>query len=156
MGGRGRFFDHGDLKLVILALVAEKPSHGYEIIKAIEERVAGAYTPSPGVVYPTLTMLEELGHVTVETIAGNRKQYQITEEGRGFLAANAAEVKVIFARMAEAGEHIHGGRNPQLVRAMENLRLALRLRFASGSLSAEQVATITAALDEAAGKIERS
>ncbi len=154
--GRGRFFDHGDLKLLILALVAEKPSHGYEIIKAIEERVAGAYSPSPGVVYPTLTMLEELGLVTVETIAGNRKQHQITEEGRAYLAANETEVKVIFARMAEAGEQGRGGRSPQLIRAMENLRLALRLRFASGTPDADQIATITAALDEAAGKIERS
>jgi hypothetical protein len=64
-GGLGRFFAHGDLRLVILHLIAEKPRHGYEIIKAIEEQVAGAYSPSPGVIYPTLTLLEELGYVTV-------------------------------------------------------------------------------------------
>ena len=158
-GGRGggRFFDHGDLKLVILALVAEKPSHGYEIIKAIEEKVAGAYSPSPGVVYPTLTMLEELGYVTVETVAGNRKQHQITEAGREFLAANDADVKMILARMAEAGDQGRdGGRSPQLIRAMGNLNLALRLRLVSGRLDAEQIATITAILDDAAGKIERT
>ena len=155
-GGRGRFFDHGDLKLLILALVAERPRHGYEIIKAIEEKVAGAYSPSPGVVYPTLTMLEELGYVTVEAAAGNRKLHQITEAGQAFLASNDAEVKVIFARMAQAGEEGRDGRSPQLIRAMENLKLALRLRLVNGTLSADQIATISAALDEAAGKIERS
>ncbi len=153
--GRGRFFDHGDLKLLILALVAEKPSHGYEIIKAIEEKVAGAYSPSPGVVYPTLTMLEDLGYVTVETLAGNRKQHQITAAGEEFLKVNADNVKLIFARMAEASEQ-GSGRSPQLIRAMENLKLALRLRLVSGQLSPDQIATISAALDEAAGKIERS
>src|SRR3982751_4377356 len=65
--GLARFFAQGDLRLVILHLIAEKPRHGYELIKAIEERVAGAYSPSPGVVYPTLTLLEELGYVTVST-----------------------------------------------------------------------------------------
>src|SRR5271163_2248802 len=66
-GGRGpeRPFEHGELRLVILALIAERPRHGYEIIKEIEDRFGGGYTPSPGVVYPTLTMLEELGHATV-------------------------------------------------------------------------------------------
>src|SRR5262245_41920153 len=66
----GRFFAHGDLRLVILDLIAEKPRHGYEIIKAIEEQVAGAYSPSPGVIYPTLTLLEELGYVTVAEAEG--------------------------------------------------------------------------------------
>src|ERR687883_295107 len=70
--GLGRFFAHGDLRLVILHLIAEKPRHGYEIIKAIEERVAGAYSPSPGVIYPGLTLLEELGYVTVSTEGGKK------------------------------------------------------------------------------------
>ncbi|MDR3374794.1 MAG: PadR family transcriptional regulator [Ancalomicrobiaceae bacterium] len=154
-GGGGRFFDHGDLKLVILALIAEKPRHGYEIIKAIEEKVDGAYSPSPGVIYPTLTMLEELGHVTVETVAGNRKEYRLTEAGQTFLDENAAEVRVIMARMTEAGER--GGRHrPQVIRAVGNLHTALHLRLASGTLSVETVAKIAAALDEAAAKIEKS
>jgi len=60
-----RVFDQGDLRFVILKLISQAPSHGYEIIKAIEEKVGGAYSPSPGVIYPTLTLLEELGYVTV-------------------------------------------------------------------------------------------
>ena len=87
--GLGRFFAHGDLRLVILNLIAEKPRHGYEIIKAIEEQVAGAYSPSPGVIYPALTLLEELGYVTVSTAPeGGKKLHEITPQGRAFLEAN--------------------------------------------------------------------
>ena len=154
--GRGRFFDHGDLKLVILALVAEGPRHGYDIIKEIEERSSGAYSPSPGVVYPTLSMLEDLGYVTVEAAAGNRKLSQITDAGREFLKSHEDDVKVFFARMEAVKEGNPGERNPQLVRAMENLKLALRLKFSSGSLTQEQASAIAAALDEAVGKIERA
>jgi hypothetical protein len=74
--GLGRFFAHGDLRLVILQLIAEKPRYGYEVIKAIEEQAAGAYSPSPGVVYPTLTLLEELGYVTVSSGEAGRKQHE--------------------------------------------------------------------------------
>ena len=81
-GGRmGRFFDHGDLRFVVLKLIAEKPRYGYEVIKEIEERLGGAYSPSPGVVYPTLTLLEELGYATVSSAEGNKKLYAITPEG---------------------------------------------------------------------------
>ena len=154
--GRGRFFDHGDLKLVILALVAEGPRHGYDIIKEIEERSSGAYSPSPGVVYPTLSMLEDQGYVTVEAAAGNRKLSQITDAGREFLKSHEDDVKVFFARMEAVKEGNNGGRNPQLVRAMENLKLALRLKFTSGSITPEQASVIAAALDEAVAKIERA
>src|SRR5450755_317447 len=99
-----RFFAHGDLRLVILRLIAEKPRHGYEIIKEIEERVAGAYSPSPGVIYPTLTLLEELGYVAVTPGEGARKLHAITEEGRAFLAANHQTVDALFARMEEANQ----------------------------------------------------
>src|ERR1700722_3634744 len=100
-GGRGgpmRFFGAGDLRYVILQQIAEKPSHGYEIIKSIQERLGGMYAPSPGVVYPMLTMLEEMGHATVVS-DGARKLYTITEEGSKSLAENKAAVEAIFARM---------------------------------------------------------
>ena len=93
-----RFFGAGDLRYVILQLIAEKPSHGYEIIKSIHERLGGIYAPSPGVVYPMLTMLEEMGHATVVT-EGARKLYTITEEGSKALAENKALVDALFARM---------------------------------------------------------
>ena len=93
-----RFFGAGDLRYVILQLISEKPSHGYEIIKSIQERLGGMYAPSPGVVYPMLTMLEEMGYATVVT-EGARKLYTITEEGSKALAENKAQVDALFARM---------------------------------------------------------
>jgi DNA-binding PadR family transcriptional regulator len=151
-----RFFAHGDLRLVILRLIAEKPRHGYEIIKEIEERVAGAYSPSPGVIYPTLTLLEELGYVAVTPGEGARKLHEITDAGRSFLTANAPAVEALFARMAEASLARGGGPAPQILRAIENLKLALRLRLANGPLSEEQVTAVTAALDAAATSVERT
>jgi len=155
-GRRGRVFDHGDLRLVILQLIAEKPRHGYELIKAIEEKLSGAYTPSPGVVYPTLTMLEELGHTTVANSEGGKKLYTITEEGQTFLAANKAAVDAVFSRIAETSAAHGSGQSPQIIRAIENFKLALRLRLSRGALSEEQVRAIVAAIDHAAGEVERS
>ena len=152
---RGRVFDHGELRYVILALIAERPRHGYELIKEIEDRLSGAYSPSPGVIYPTLTMLEELGYATVAEEAG-KKLYSITGDGQAFLAQNQGEVDAIFARMAATGEAANGGGIPQIMRATHNLKMALRLRLSRGTLTEEQVHAITAALDAAAVTIERS
>jgi DNA-binding PadR family transcriptional regulator len=154
--GLGRFFAHGDLRLVILHLIAEKPRHGYEIIKAIEDQVAGAYSPSPGVIYPALTLLEELGYVTVSTAPeGGRKLHTITEQGRAFLAANRPALDALLARMEQAGRDRGDEPAPQIVRAMENLRLALRLRLSREPLSAEQVDAVAALLDTAATSVEK-
>jgi DNA-binding PadR family transcriptional regulator len=155
-GRRERVFDHGDLRLVILQLIAEKPRHGYEVIKAIEEQLAGSYSPSPGVVYPTLTLLEELGHATVQTHEGGKKLYTITPEGEAFLAANRPAVDAVFARIAETGVARGSGRSPQIIRAVGNFHLALRLRLSRGPLGEDQIAAIAAAIDRAAGEIERS
>ena len=154
-GGLGRFFAHGDLRLVILHLIAEKPRHGYEIIKAIEEQVGGSYSPSPGVIYPTLTLLDELGYVTVSTGDGAKKLHEITAEGRAFLDANRRAVDALLARMAETSRAHGGGPAPQILRAMENLKLALRLRLSRGPLSEEQINAVAATLDTAATSVER-
>lgn len=160
-GGRsagGRLFGHGDLRLVVLQLIAEKPRHGYEIIKAVEERAGGAYSPSPGVIYPTLTFLEELGHARTsgaEESGGAKRLYEATEEGRAFLEANRQTTEALFARMEEAARIHGGGPAPQILRAMENLKLALRLRLSRGPLSEEQVNAIAATLDAAATSVER-
>jgi DNA-binding PadR family transcriptional regulator len=153
-GRRGRFFDQGDLRLVILNLTAEKPSYGYEIIKAIEERLAGLYSPSPGVVYPTLTLLEEMGLVTIDESDG-KKLYAATPAGRRHLEANRATLDAILGRMAEVNAANAGGRPPQIVRAIENLRTALRLKLTRGPLSDEQIRAIAAELDAAVARIEQ-
>jgi len=155
-GGLGRFFAHGDLRLVILHLIAEKPRHGYEVIKAIEDRVGGAYSPSPGVIYPTLTLLEELGYVTVSAEEGNRKLHTITDQGRAFLEANRPTLEALLARMDESSRRQGDGPAPQIVRAMENLKLAMRMRLTRGPLTDEQANAVAAALDAAAQTVERS
>ena len=149
-GDRERLFDSGELRLVILALLAEKPSYGYEIIKAIEERLSGGYAPSPGVVYPTLTLLEEEGYATVSSAEGNKKLYTVTELGAEYLKTNQATVKAIFGRMEQAGKVFGRGRSPQIMRALMNLKFALKIRAGQGNLSPEQTRKITEAIDAAA------
>jgi DNA-binding PadR family transcriptional regulator len=153
--GGGRVFDQGDLRWVILKLVSEKPSHGYELIKAIEERLSGAYSPSPGVVYPTLTLLEDLGYVAVVQTEGAKKAYGITEDGSKALADNLATVEAIFQRIEAVAERTGGGPAPQIIRGMENLRLALRLKLEQGRLDEARISAIAKALDEAAHIIEK-
>src|SRR6218665_900395 len=109
MGGNfriGRMLASGDLRLVALFLIEQQPRHGYDLIKAIEEKSAGFYTPSPGVVYPALTFLEEAGFVTSEA-DGNKKLYTITEEGRAHLADNRDAIESTLAFLAKAGEQMN-------------------------------------------------
>lgn len=151
-GGRlARFLEHGDLRLLVLYLIGEAPRHGYELIKAIEDLTSGAYAPSPGVIYPTLTMLEELGQAEA-TAEGAKKLYAITEAGRAALAENQAAVEAILARLAGATS----GREAALpvLRAMENVKTALRLKLGGRAASAESLRRIADALDELARKIE--
>jgi DNA-binding PadR family transcriptional regulator len=153
-GGReSRVFDSGELKLVILAMIAEKPRHGYELMKDLGERVGGEYTPSPGVIYPTLTLLEEMGYATQTTDANNRKLYALTSEGETFLADNKPQVDAIFARLDERGEASGRPGMGSLFRAMMNLRASVRLR--ARSATPEQLQHIVDAIDAAAKTIER-
>jgi DNA-binding PadR family transcriptional regulator len=101
----GRMLAQGDLRLIALALIAEEPRYGYEIIKLVEEKTADWYSPSPGIVYPTLTYLEEAGYVTASS-EGAKKLYTITEEGRAYLAEHRDLADVVFKRLAAAGERI--------------------------------------------------
>ena len=104
----GRTFEQGDLKFVILQLLDEKPRHGYEIIKELEERSGGRYSPSPGTVYPTLTLLEEMGYATATPEDGGKKVYAITDSGKAYLAENKTTVDDVFARIAQLGASIFG------------------------------------------------
>jgi DNA-binding PadR family transcriptional regulator len=154
-GGRERFLDPGDLQLIILQLLAEKPSYGYELIKSIEERLSGGYAPSPGVVYPTLTLLEEKGLAqVVEPSEGGRKTYTVTDAGRADLAANAGRLREITERLEHTGHAFRRGRSPQLMRAFHNLGEAVRGRMMRGNLTPEQIARIAEAIDTAARTID--
>ena len=153
-GPRERLFDPGDLKLVILKLLSEQPSYGYQLIKTMEQRLAGGYTPSAGVIYPTLTLLEEEGLAAASTSDTNKKVYTPTPEGLAFLEANKARVEEIFTRLEEKGEHFERGRSPELMKAFMNLRGAVMARIARGNLTPEQTTRIAEAIQKAAKTID--
>jgi DNA-binding PadR family transcriptional regulator len=156
-GGRERKrpFDYGELRLLLLAIIIEKPSHGYDLMKTIEERMGGSYSPSPGVIYPTLSWLEDMGYATIDMEQPGRKRYRITPEGEAFLIANKASADELLARAtADRAEGI-GPVPASVIRAMENVKLALRLRL-RGPLDESAVDAISSALDAAAQAIERS
>ncbi|MDI3294594.1 PadR family transcriptional regulator [Janthinobacterium tructae] len=157
-GGRGRgeraerVFGRGDLPLIVLALIEISPRHGYEIIKAIEERCGGAYAPSPGAVYPTLTLLEEQDHVTSSESASGKKLYTITELGRAYLDDNRAQVDGILARLDMFARVQAKNALPERVRqAMHTLKHALLLN--KSSWSEAEAERVSAVLEQAANAI---
>jgi DNA-binding PadR family transcriptional regulator len=149
-------FEHGDLKLIVLNLLRAKPSHGYEIMKAIEDLAGGDYSPSPGVVYPTLTLLEELGYAEMTQEQDGKKQYGITSEGSAHLDSEREALQRILARMASTGSIADARRAPELQRSMENFKMALHFRLGRGPLDVGSVRRIADAIDRAAVDIERS
>jgi DNA-binding PadR family transcriptional regulator len=160
----GRMLAHGDLRLLALALIAEQPRHGYEIIKVLEDKTAGWYSPSPGIVYPTLTYLEEAGYVTSQA-DGAKKLYAITEEGRAHLAENRDFVDAVLERLAAIGERVTRMRRrfgddderhrlPPLVRAaLDNLREIAATRL---DADAEAEAKLVEVLARAAAELKKS
>ncbi|WP_250515905.1 PadR family transcriptional regulator [Caballeronia sp. INDeC2] len=165
---RGRKFSSDDLQLLLLAMLAEAPRHGYELIKALEDRSNGFYTPSPGMVYPALTYLEELGYATVE-LEGNRKRYALSDAGRDYLASNRERVDIMLAKLthfarkmdlvrrAYMGEEVDdaadSGWAPELIAARRALKKALLLRT---DASQDEQRRIAAILARATAEIEQN
>jgi DNA-binding PadR family transcriptional regulator len=163
---RGRKFSSDDLQLLLMSLIEAQPSHGYELIKALETRSNGFYTPSPGMVYPALTYLEELGYVTVQ-LEGNRKRYELSDTGRDYLATNRDRIDLMLAKLSHfarkmdsvrrafAGEEpadiSEGGWLPELTEARRKLKNLLVLR---GNASADEQRRIAVILMRAAREIE--
>lgn len=152
--GRKRMFDGGELRLVLLKLIADQPRHGYDLIREIEELTGGAYAPSPGVVYPTLTLLEDMGQIAARPGEGARKAYEATAEGQTFLAENAEQAAALIARLSEIGERRKGRDASSIRRAMGNLRQVLMGQM-SGEVDEARLQAIVTLLDETAQKIER-
>jgi DNA-binding PadR family transcriptional regulator len=153
-GGRRRVFDGGELKLVLLKLIADKPRHGYDLIRAIEERTGGAYAPSPGIVYPTLSMLNEMGLIDEQLAESARKLFAVTPEGTTHLAEHDAEVVAMLARLDELAAMRERTDAVPIRRAMHNLRSVLMSRLGEG-LDKERMHEAVELIDEAARKIER-
>jgi len=159
---RGRKFEAADLQLVILSILAEHSAHGYELIKTIEERSGGFYTPSPGVIYPALTYLSDIGHASVEQ-AGTRKLYTITDEGKSHLASNRASVDAILDTLSRIGgrmddvrdafagvDDADAGGSDEIRRARHALRDAIRRKRGCDSHEARRLVGI---LDRATADI---
>lgn len=151
--GGGRYFEHGALKIIALALIAEKPRNGYEIIKAVGEKTGGAYEPSPGVVYPTLNLLEESGQIRATEIDG-KKVFEITEEGRAALDGNKRILEGFESRFSGEGGQNRGHRS-EVRRAMGRLVNAVRTKFDEG-VSEQDIPVLVAAIDAAADAVEKA
>ena len=154
-GGRGRMFGSGELRLVLLALVAETPRHGYELIKAIEELSGGNYAPSPGVVYPTLNLLTDEGLIAEQAGDGARKSFAVTDAGRAELDQRTDEFEKIIGRLKALAEERERHSAPPLKRAMGNLFMAVKGRMTGADSDRETMHQIAEILDEVARKIER-
>ena len=152
---RRRLFAHGDLRLLALHLIDARPRHGYEIIKEIEELTGGSYSPSPGVIYPTLTWLEELGHVSIAVSEGTKKLHAITAEGRAHLDVYRPTLDALLARIRPLQGASTGAATPRIASALENLQHALKSRLARGAGDA-QIELIAAAIDAAALAVDKS
>jgi DNA-binding PadR family transcriptional regulator len=153
---RKRMFEGGELRLVLLKLIADEPRHGYQLIKAIEELTEGDYAPSPGVVYPTLTMLEDMGFVAEKKSKDSKKVFEATDEGRATLAENAEEVEELIGRLEGHGKGRRDGRRPEIGRAIGNLMTALRNRVAHDGWNEQLLEEVIDILDDAAQRIERA
>ena len=152
---RKRMFEGGELRLVLLKLIADEPRHGYELIKAVEDLTEGEYAPSPGVVYPTLTMLEDMGLIAEKKSKDSKKVYEATDEGRAHLEENSEEVEVLIERLEGHGHHRRRGQRPEIGRAIGNLMTALRNRITQQGWNEELLNEVVDILDEAAQRIER-
>jgi DNA-binding PadR family transcriptional regulator len=157
-GPRGRRrprLNSDELRLLVLFLIADKPRHGYDVIKGVEALTDGQYAPSPGLVYPTLTLLQDLGHIEEVPEEGSRKTYRATEEGRAWLEEQGSQVPELLERLDNMGGGHRRSENPPIGRAVGNLMTALRNRVAHEGFDEALVHEITEILDDAARRIER-
>ncbi|ODP38279.1 PadR family transcriptional regulator [Sphingomonas turrisvirgatae] len=153
--GRRRMFAGDELRLVLLKLIEEGPRHGYDLIREIEDRTGGAYAPSPGVVYPTLTMLADMGLIAEQASDDAKKVFAITTAGQAHLTEREEEVEALFERLAGIGAMRSRSHGSPVRRAMGNLRTVLQHRLGDGEVSQETLHAVAELIDEAARKIER-
>lgn len=151
----GRMFAQGELRLALLALIAEKPSHGYELIRQIEDMTSGAYAPSPGAVYPTLQLLGDEGAIAEAEEAGPKRPFAATDAGRAELEERKDEVERLMRRLGRLAERTTTMRSHDLFRAMGNLGSVLRNRARAGKFDEGTVNDIVDMIDEMAKRIER-
>ena len=148
-------FEQGAIKLLALGLVAERPCYGYELIKHIEGLVGGEYSPSPGVIYPTLTYLVDMGWATVADADAGRKQYTVTPAGLEQLALQRDELAGLTERLQAGRAQSQASRSPDVERAMGNLKAVLKARLSGADADGERARRVAALIDEAALAIQK-
>jgi DNA-binding PadR family transcriptional regulator len=158
-GRRGRrarrMFESGELRLVLLKLISEQARHGYDLIRAVEELTGGEYAPSPGIVYPTLTMLQDMGLIEEAEGEGARKPFQITEAGTAHLEENREEAEELIERLKQLNRSSHAEGGSPVWRAMRNLGMAIRNRLTHGDVNEDTLHELAALIDEFAQRVER-
>lgn len=154
-GRRRRLFDQAELQMLLLALIAQAPRHGYELIREIEALSGGGYAPSPGVVYPALTYMEEAGLIAADTSESTRKSYGATEQGRKQADADAEKATELMARLTAMAAQADKVDPAPVRRAMHALKTAMFDRLSGENASRELILAVADAIDEATRKIER-
>ncbi len=152
---RARMFQRGELKLLALHLIAEEPRHGYDLIRHIEELTGGHYAPSPGIVYPTLTLMAEMDLIDEAVDGDGKKIYSITEAGSARLKEDEAQIAEILARLEGVSKMGEASDGASVRRAMHNLKSAIAIRLGDEDKGSDKILEVTAIIDEAASRIER-
>ncbi|HAI06115.1 MULTISPECIES: PadR family transcriptional regulator [Pantoea] len=153
---REKMLEASDIRLLMLHFLAQNAAHGYELIKSVEELSKGEYTPSPGIIYPNLTLLEEMEAIEVVDAQATRKAYRLTEAGEALLAANRDPIASLIARLSSLAILVNNRSIPAVEQAIHDLKMALNTRLAQQDISEAALQTLIAALQDAAEKITRS
>ena len=154
-GGRRRLFDNDTLRLILLKLIADEPRHGYDLIRAIDALSGESYAPSPGVVYPTLTLLADMELIAEQPGEGSRKRYAITDAGMAQIAERQAALDLAMDRLASLAQKAERVDGAPVRRAMHNMRIAIHHRLEKEGADAQTMFDVASLIDEAASKIER-
>lgn len=152
---RARMFRRGELKLILLHLIAEEPSHGYDLIRKIEELTSGHYAPSPGIVYPALTLMTEMDLIDEKAGKDGKKVYSVTKDGKAKLKEEEKHIAEILERLEGVAQMDKAADGASIRRAVHNLKSSIRIRLSEEEKDSDKILEVAAIIDEAAGKIER-
>ncbi|MGK3143539.1 PadR family transcriptional regulator [Pantoea sp. C2G6] len=153
---REKMLEASEIRLLMLHFLAQNAAHGYELIKSVEELSKGEYSPSPGIIYPNLTLLEEMEAIEVLDAQATRKAYRLTPAGETLLADNRAAVASLISRLSSLAVLVNNRNIPAVEQAIHRLKMALNGRLAQEDISDASLQTLITALHEAAEKISRS
>lgn len=153
---REKMLEASEIRLLMLHFLAQNAAHGYELIKSVEELSKGEYSPSPGIIYPNLTLLEEMDAIRVVDAQATRKAYALNDAGRALLAENGENVAVIIGRLTSLAILVNNRSIPQVEQAIHTLRYTLNHRLSQEQISPATVEIVVAALQDAAEKIANS